>query len=604
MWTTVAATLGISSHYHDSAVAIVVGGQPVWALQEERLSRVKNDPRFPVLALAEAEQFCRSSGLEISHIAYYEKPLLKFERILTWMHDMAPASWPVFRDAIPQWISDKAWIRSKIHKATRKWLGSVPVSFLPHHLSHAASSFFTSGWETAAILTIDGVGEWSTSTISHGRGSHIEMLQETRFPHSLGLLYSAVTAYCGFAVNEGEYKVMGLSAFARNHPGTTELYQKLLGEAVQILPSGAVFLHPDYFDFLRRSRMFNPKRWRKLLGFGPRTSNGDIGPEYAFLAAAVQKITEDAVSRMARQAILLTGERRVCLAGGVALNCVANSQLLDAKVVDEIWIPSAAGDAGAAMGAALFIDAQSNPTSRRHTYSPYLGPAYTDDAFRQSISAAGHVAIRVDDDELFEQVAAALAANALVAWVQGRSEFGPRALGNRSLLADPRIPDNLRRINLAIKKREPFRPFAPAVLAAEASQWFGPITANPTNRATELMLLTDQTTPSDNGSAAAYPQELSALHGPPVKSYLPAVTHIDGSARVQTVTPSSNPRFANLLEVFGKRTGCPVLLNTSLNQAGEPIVETAEDAIRFFDNHAVDILVIGNYVLRKSNRNA
>ena len=588
--------LGISAYYHDAAACLLVDGAPVAAAQEERFSRVKHDARFPARAIAAC---LAQGGLGVGAldaVAFYDKPFLKLERILETHLAVAPRGLAAFLAAIPVWIGEKLWVPDAVEEA----LGfRGPVLFPEHHLSHAASAFFPSPFERAAFLTVDGVGEWATASWGVGREGKVELQAELRFPHSLGLLYSAFTTFCGFRVNSGEYKLMGLAPY-----GEPRYAQAIREHLLDLRPDGSFRLDTSYFGYLGGLSMTNA-RFERLFGGPPRRPEAPLTRRELDLARSVQEVTEEIVLRMAAHVRRETGERDLCLAGGVALNCVANGKLVRAGTFDRLWIQPAAGDAGGALGAAFAAAHQhlgvpvKPKGGRDRMRGGFLGPAHADDAIAAFVRERALPHERLPEAALLDRVAAALEAGQVVGWFQGRMEFGPRALGNRSILADPRAPDMQRRLNLAIKFREGFRPFAPAVPEERAADWFDLDVPSP------YMLLVAQVKASRlraPTAAEAAREGLDRLSV--VRSEIPAVTHVDGSARVQTVAREDNPRLHALLERFGARTGCPVLVNTSFNVRGEPPVESPVDAWRCFMSTGMDLLVLGDHLLVKADQPA
>ncbi len=600
------AVLGISAFYHDSAAALLVNGQLVAAAQEERFTRIKHDAAFPTHAV---RYVLEEAGLrleEVSAVVFYDKPLLKFERLLETYHAFAPAGLGSFLKAMPAWIGDKLFARRQLRRELSA-LGklSVPVSFTEHHLSHAASAFYPSPFAAAAILTIDGVGEWATTTIAHGRGGGIHMLRELRFPHSLGLLYSAFTYYCGFRVNSGEYKLMGLAPYGDpDAPQTRAFTRKILAHLVDVRPDGSLLLNLEYFGFATGLRMTRDRQWEQLLGIPRREPETDLTPAYMNLARAIQEVTEEIVLRLARTAKEITGAENLVMAGGVALNCVANGKLLASGLFKDVWVQPAAGDAGGALGAA-YAGWYLHPGRSREVndgedsmQGSYLGPEFSDKQIAAVLRKHNLPHTFCEDfDALAEVTARRLADGKVVGWFQGRMEFGPRALGNRSILGDPRNPEMQQRMNLKIKYREGFRPFAPSVLAEDAGAYFA------LDKPSPYMLVTAPVArerrrpePPDYAQWALYPR----LHHP--RSDIPAVTHVDYSARVQTVHRETNRRYWQLLSAFKALTGCGLLVNTSFNVRGEPIVCTPEEACRCFLQTDMDYLVIGNFLLEKQQQ--
>ncbi|MFH1812401.1 MAG: carbamoyltransferase N-terminal domain-containing protein [Pseudomonadota bacterium] len=591
------AVLGISAFYHDAAAALIVDGKIVAAAQEERFSRTKHDPRFPLRAV----QYCldragmSAAGLDV--VAFYDKPLRTFDRLLETYLRHAPRGFLSFFHAMPPWLNEKLMLPRHI----RRGLGGrykKGVVFAPHHESHAASAFLPSPFERSAILTLDGVGEWATGTIGLGEGSRIQILKELRFPHSLGLLYSAVTGYCGFKVNSGEYKLMGLAPFgAPRHVATMRQH------LVDVREDGSLRLDMRYFDFAHGLRMTS-RSFHELFGAPPRAAESELRELDMDLAASIQVIAEEVVIQAARHAQALTRERHLCMAGGVALNCVANGRLLREGIFDRIWVQPAAGDAGGALGVALLASHQllGDPRERRDLDSQqgsFLGPDFDDDAIRSMLESRSAVFYTAPDDQsLVESVAQELASGRVVGWFQGRMEFGPRALGARSILADAMNPRMQSTLNLKIKFRESFRPFAPIVLRERVHEWFDV----PSEFDSPYMLFT---APVRGATLTAQSGDEDVRRLDRIKetrSRIPAVTHIDGSARLQTVDAQRHPLLHALLAEFDRVTGCPVLVNTSFNVRGEPIVCTPEDAHRCFAATHMDTLVLGHHVVHKSEQ--
>ncbi len=584
--------LGISAFYHDSAAALLKNGQIVAAAQEERFSRKKHDARFPQQAI----QFClQQAGIppqELNYVIFYEKPFLKFNRLLETYLTTAPRGLRSFLMAIPLWLSQKLWIPDIIQK---KLNYQGPIYFSEHHEAHAASAFFPSPFKQAAILTMDGVGEWATSSIGLGNENTIQLLQEQHFPHSLGLLYSAFTYFTGFRVNSGEYKLMGLAPY-----GQPRYAQLILDELLDLKSDGSFRLNMAYFNYLSGLTMTN-RKFARLFGGKPRKPEAPLTQRELDLAASIQNVTEEIVFRMARHTQKITGEKNLCLAGGVALNCVANGKLLKSGLFKDIWIQPAAGDAGGALGAALLLYYHHLKALRQSDgihdsqQGSYLGPSFSEEAVEQFFRKHHIPFKKLDESALFETIAEHLNQGKVVGWFQGRMEFGPRALGNRSILADPRRPEMQRTLNLKIKFRESFRPFAPAVLEEKASEWFE------IDRPSPYMLLVAPVHPQKRvAQPQPEPGGLKRLHVH--RSQIPAVTHVDFSARLQTVNAKTNPRFYQLLKAFEKKTGCPVLINTSFNVRGEPIVATPEQAYACFLRTEMDVLVIETFVLYKEQQ--
>ncbi len=600
-----AAILGISAYYHDSAAALLLDGKIVAAAQEERFTRVKHDESFPANAVKYVMEEAGMSLEKLSAVVFYEKPFIKFERLLETYHAFAPNGFSSFIHAMPVWIKDKIFMK-KMLKDELKKMGKLncPIWFPEHHLSHAASAFYPSPFEEAAILTIDGVGEWSTSTIGKGSGNKIEILKELHFPHSVGLLYSAITYYTGFKVNSGEYKLMGLAPYGIPGSIQTESFkQKILAHLVDIKPDGSVLLNMDYFNFATGLRMTNNKKWEALFGIAPRNPENELTQDYMNLALAVQEVTEDIVLKMARHAKELTGCKNLVLAGGVALNCVANGKLLKESIFESVWIQPASGDAGGALGSAfaawhIGFDRPRIPVIPDSMEGSYLGPDYSEIDIRKTIRKYNAKATHFDDfGELCSLVASLLAAGNVAGWFQGRMEFGPRALGNRSILGDARHPEMQRKLNLKIKYREGFRPFAPAVTAEKCKEYFDLDTSSP-----YMLLVAPVNESRRNQSITDETDLLKRLYHQ--RSDIPAVTHIDYSARIQTVHQKTNPEFYRLLKAFGQITGYEVLVNTSFNVRGEPIVCTPDDAYRCFMSTEMDLLVIGNFLFKKEEQPA
>jgi carbamoyltransferase len=594
------AILGISAFYHDSAAALVVDGDVVAAAQEERFSRKKHDAGFPAGAVAYCLDEAGLRPEQLDYVVFYDKPLTKFERLLETYLAYAPAGYRSFSRAVPLWLKDKLHTRRTIRRGVAGYTG--PLLFTDHHESHAASAFFPSPFEEAAILTLDGVGEWSTTTFGTGQGNRIALSHHLQFPHSLGLLYSAFTYYCGFKVNSGEYKLMGLAPYGR--PVYREaIYKHLL----DLKDDGSFWLDMRYFNYGSGLTMTN-RRFHRLFGGPPRPPESPLLQRHMDLAASIQAVTEDVMLRLGRDVHRRTGLKHLVLAGGVALNCVANGRLLREGPFESLWIQPAAGDAGGALGAALFVWHQllerprvPNPGDAQK--GSLLGPGYTS-AEIQDFLDRKEVAYRRfgDEDDLLDHVAGLLAEEKVVGWFQGRMEFGPRALGARSILADPRSPRTQATLNLKIKFRESFRPFAPVVLREEAGRWFD----WPDGQESPYMLLVapvadEQRTPlaAEQRRTMTDDPDLRRRVGV-VRSTIPAVTHVDYSARLQTVDEERNPRFYRLLRAFQRRTGVPVLVNTSYNVRGEPLVCTPEDAYRCFLATDMDVLVLEDLILSKA----
>ncbi len=599
--------LGISAYYHDSAAAVLCDGQIVAAAQEERFTRKKHDSAFP----AEAVKFCldyAGCGVgDLAAISFFDKPLLKFERLLETYFAFAPRGVTSFFTAMPVWIREKLFLKKILRDELSVIAGhpcdKVPLLFPEHHLSHAASAFYPSPFEEAAILTVDGVGEWATASLGHGTNAGITRLKELHFPHSIGLLYSAFTYFLGFRVNSGEYKLMGLAPYGDPHSPDVARYKKIILETlIHAADDGSVWLNQDYFDYATGLHMVPAAKWEKLFGFPLRKPEDELEPKHCNLGLAIQQITEDIVLRMAREVKRLTGSGNLCLAGGVALNCVSNGKLVASGLFDRIWIQPAAGDAGGALGAAFaaahihFGLPRTPLTGLDRMQGSYLGddiePADIGRVVRKYAAVAETIP---SDDQLLDRVAQLLDEGNVIGWVWGRMEWGPRALGGRTILGDPRSPEMQRKMNVNVKYRESFRPFAPSVLAEDADQYFE-LNGTPS----PYMLLVAGVRPA---LRKPEPPGYSALdireklyH---VRSELPSITHIDYSARVQTVHRETNPRYHALISAFKRRTGYGVVVNTSFNVRGEPIVRTPDDAYRCFMRTEIDALVIGDHLFLK-----
>lgn len=596
--------LGISAFYHDSAACLLVDGQIIAAAQEERFSRKKHDLGFPFNAI----QFCLNeagvTGGDIDHVVFYEKPLPKFERLLETYLAYAPKGFKSFLMAMPVWLTEKLFQKRNLIKALETHIDSnvdwrSKILFSEHHLSHAASAFYPSPFESAAVLTMDGVGEWPTTSLAIGNGNELEIIKEIHFPHSLGLLYSAFTYFTGFKVNSGEYKVMGLAPYGK--PIYTQI---ILDNLMDLKPDGSFHLNMEYFDYPAGLKMTN-KKFADLFGGPARQSEADLTQREMDLAASIQEVTEEVVLRLCRSIAKETGQRNLCLAGGVALNCVANGKLLRDGSFDNIWIQPAAGDAGGALGAALAVHYLMLNKSRtvdvtgNDMQGSYLGSGFSQKEIEKRLTELGAVFETLDDEQLINETAQALASGNAVGWHQGRMEFGPRALGNRSILADPRNSDTQKTLNLKVKFRESFRPFAPSVLSEHVSQWFDINTDSP------YMLLVADVAQSKKQEMTAEQEALFGIEKLNVRrSDIPAVTHVDYSARIQTVHRETNPRYHALISKFNELTGCPVLVNTSFNVRGEPIVESPEDAFRCLMGTGLDFLAIGNSILYRSKQPA
>ena len=594
--------LGISAYYHDAAACLVRDGEIVAAAQEERFTRKKHDSAFPVQAIAYCLAEAGIDAKQVDYVVFYDKPFLKFERLFETYLAFAPRGFRSFATSLPVWLKDKLFQKSMITKAlTALWGDDVDwnarLLFSEHHFSHAASAFFPSPFTDAAVLTMDGLGEWTTTSLAVGSGSRLSVQKEIHFPHSLGLLYSAFTYYTGFKVNSGEYKVMGLAPY-----GEPKYAKAILDNLIDVKDDGSFALDMNYFNYCTGLTMTNAK-FDSLFGGPPRQSESDLGQREMDLAASIQAVTEEIVIKLARGVARATGQKNLCLAGGVALNCVANGKLLRENIFERIWIQPAAGDAGGALGAALgayhiMLGQPRKPASGLDGMKgSYLGPQYSQDDITERLRDCGAVFTTHTDGELIEQTAQALADGKAVGWHSGRMEFGPRALGGRSILADPRSPTMQKLLNLKVKYRESFRPFAPSVLREDVAAWFEMDTDSP------YMLLVADVVPDKRRQMTAEEDALFGIEKLNVpRSAIPAVTHVDYSARVQTVHEDTNPRYYRLIRRFKEITGCPVLVNTSFNVRGEPIVSTPEDAFRCFMGTELDILAVGNALLHKPDQ--
>jgi len=600
--------LGISAFYHDAASALIKDGEVIAAAQEERFTRKKHDPSFPGHAAAFCLSYAGISVSDLEAVVFYDKPLLKFERLLETYYAFAPAGLRSFLSAIPVWIKEKVFlkrlIRQELLRLDGNAAGKVKLLFTDHHLAHAASAFYPSPFADAAILTIDGVGEWATASIGHGRGQEIILLKEMRFPHSVGLLYSAFTYYLGFRVNSGEYKLMGLAPYGDPDSERVRRFRRaILEHLVDVKEDGSVWLNQDYFDYATGLSMVKDEKWEALFGIPRRLPETDIQQCHGDLALAIQQVTEEIVMRMAKTAKALTGERRLCLSGGVALNCVANGRLLMSGEFEDLWIQSAAGDAGGALGAAYAVYHLAYGRPRRlpegamdAMKGAYLGPEFDEADILAMAKKYGAVYERIaDEGRLTSLVAERLADGKAVGWFQGRMEWGPRALGNRSILGDARNKEMQRRLNLQIKFRESFRPFAPSVLAEEAASYFDLAKPSP-----YMLLIAEVRRERRHALPPDYHRLPIRDKLYTVRSDIPAVTHLDFTARLQTVHRETNPRFWALIKAFQERTGYGVIVNTSFNVRGEPIVCTPEDAYRCFMRTDMDYLVIGDFVFDKT----
>ena len=594
--------LGISAFYHDSAAALIDDGRVIAAAQEERFSRKKHDARFPRNAVAYCLEEAGVRLGDVDHVAFYDKPFLKFERLLETYLTFAPRGFRSFRMALPIWLKEKLFqkrlLRQELEPFAPDYDWDERLLFAEHHQSHAASAFFPSPFEEAAVLTMDGVGEWATTSVGIGRGNSLEMTKEIHFPHSLGLLYSAFTYYTGFRVNSGEYKVMGLAPY-----GEPRYSQTILDHLIDVKPDGSFRVDQSYFDYCTGLKMTGD-RFDELFGGPPRRPDEPLTQRHMDLASSIQAVTEEIVLKMTQGIAAESGARNLCLAGGVALNCVANGKILRDGRFEQIWIQPAAGDAGGALGAALaayylHVNApRSRPNALDEMQGAYLGPAFPQPEIEQRLVAAGAVFEVMDEADLIDATTNALISEKAVGWFQGRMEFGPRALGNRSILGDPRSPSMQKTLNLRVKYRESFRPFAPSVLREDVADWFELDDDSPYMLLVADVVKQRRRKMTDNESALF---GIDKLNVP--RSEIPAVTHVDYSARVQTVHRESNPRYHALISAFKAKTGCPVLVNTSFNVRGEPIACTPEDAFRCFMGSEIEVLVAGDCFLRKEKQN-
>ena len=595
--------LGISAFYHDSAACLIRDGEILAAAQEERFTRRKHDAAFPHHAIKYCLQQADITSHDIETIVFYEKPFVKFERLLETYLAFAPRGFKSFAKAMPVWIKDKLFQKTMLINDLTKTLGKDTnwgdrLLFSEHHLSHASSAFYPSPFETAAVLTLDGVGEWTTTSVAIGNGNDLKIIKEIHFPHSLGLLYSAFTYYTGFKVNSGEYKVMGLAPYGK------PIYADLIKDnLITVADDGSFQLDMSYFDYATGLTMTN-KKFDNLFGGSPRRSESELTQREMDLAASIQKVTEDIIILLAKDIARTTGERNLCLAGGVALNCVANGILLREKIFDKIWIQPAAGDAGGALGAALvvwhlhFNKKRIVSEGLDAMNGSFLGPDFSADEIEDELIANGAKFKKLSDDALIDAVSNALANEKAVGWMQGRMEFGPRSLGGRSIIADPRSPVMQKQLNLKVKYRESFRPFAPSVLCRDAGEWFEHTTDS------QYMLLVAKI---NKEKRLKISNEEEALFGIAklnvARSTVPAITHVDYSARIQTVHADTNPRYHALISAFKEITGCPMVVNTSFNVRGEPIVCSPSDAFKCFMGTELDILAIGNFLLVKEDQN-
>jgi len=598
--------LGISAYYHDAAAAIVKDGVVIAAAQEERFTRIKHDENFPINAIA----FCLKEAVieidELDAVVFYDKPFLKFERILETYLAYAPVGFLSFLKAIPVWIKEKLFLKKKI-KTELAAIGGYDIRklillFTDHHLSHAASAYYPSAFTDSAVLTIDGVGEWTTTSIYKATGNTLTALKEMHFPHSVGLLYSAFTYFLGFKVNSGEYKLMGLAPYGNAEDEQTKQFKKIIEEKLCIIyDDGSILLQQKYFNYATGFKMVKDESWQELFGMKKRNPDDNLEQQHCNLALAIQQVTEDIVIQLAVTAKSITNSNNLCLAGGVALNCVANGRLQALNIFENIYVQPAAGDAGGALGAALagyhiyFDQPKKEIVSYDNLQGAYLGPSFTNEEIIYACKKTKLEYIFQEDDLLNKNIAAKINEGKIIGWFKGRMEFGPRALGNRSILADPRNAEMQQKLNLKIKFREGFRPFAPAVLAQKANAIFDIEKPSP------YMLMVNQVK-NQKPLPAGYHKFSLTQKLQFTKSDLPAITHADGSARIQTVHEATNAKFWNLITAFEQLTGCPVLVNTSFNVRGEPIVCTPAEAIDCFLHTEMDILVMENIVVEKEKQ--
>ncbi len=595
--------IGFSAYYHDSAACLLKNGELICAAQEERFTRKKHDSNFPIHAIKYCLDEAKIDSNKIENIVFYEKPFLKFERLIETYLSYAPIGFSSFAKAMPLWIKEKLFLKSLILKQLKSKVDSNidwnrKLLFSEHHLSHAASAFYPSPFKRAAILTIDGVGEWTTTSLAVGKGSKINVIKEIHFPHSLGLLYSAFTYYIGFKVNSGEYKIMGLAPYGV--PRYADLIRKKI---INISEDGSFQLDMSYFKFATGLTMTSNK-FNTLFEGKPRKPETNLTQRDMDLAASIQKVTEEIIVKLAKGIAKDTGEKNLCLAGGVALNCVANGILHRENIFENIWIQPAAGDAGGAVGAALsawhiHLNKDRYVTSELDKMKGgFLGPKFTNDEIEIELKTCGATFKKMSDEDMIEYVANALVKGKAVGWMQGRMEFGPRALGSRSIIADPRSPNMQKTLNLKVKYRESFRPFAPSILFEDVSEWFEYNTHSP------YMLFVANVRKDKHVKIEAKEQSLFGIDKLKVPhSIVPAITHVDYSARIQTVHIDTNPLFYSVIQKFKKKTGCPIVVNTSFNIRGEPIVCSPTDAFKCFMGNKLDLLAIGNFILLKDDQN-
>ena len=594
--------LGISGYYHDSAACLIKNGEVIFAIQEERITRKKHDSSFPKNSILYCIKEANISEKEIDYVVFYDKPFLKFERLLETYFAFAPKGFRSFISSMPIWLKEKLFQKNLIIKELKKIFGKKTIwknklLFSEHHLSHAASAFFASPYKNAAILTMDGVGEWTTTSIAIGNENKIEILKEINFPHSLGLLYSAFTYYAGFKVNSGEYKLMGLAPY-----GKPIFVETIKNNLIAIKEDGSFKLNMLYFDYCTGLKMTN-KKFNDLFGGEPRKPESNLTNKEMNIASSIQVVIEEIIIKIAKNIKKETGLDNLCLAGGVALNCVANGKLVNEKIFKNMWIQPASGDAGGALGAALAVyylmlgKKRIIDENRDSMKGSFLGPSYSDNEIENTLLKLKAQYSKLNNEEILEKVSEDLKSGKAIGWMQGRMEFGPRALGGRSIIADPRSPKMQKLLNLKVKFRESFRPFAPSILRENLSEWFELEQDSP------YMLLVANV---KNTKIIKMTDEEKKLFGIDklniVRSKIPSVTHVDYSARIQTVHKDTNPIYYNLIHKFNKITDCPIIINTSFNIRGEPIVCSPEDALKCFMGTELDILVIGNFYLKKSNQ--
>lgn len=601
--------LGISAFYHDSGAALLKDDFIVAAAQEERFTRKKQDKRFPKLAIGYCLKEAGITLRDLDCVVFYDKPLLKFERLLETYYAFAPKGLTSFLSAIPVWIKEKMFIKRMIKEELSKLFNipfpkHVKLFFPEHHLSHAASAFYPSPFEEAAIITVDGVGEYATTTIAHGKGKNIKILKHMDFPHSIGLLYSAFTYYTGFKVNSGEYKLMGLAPYGNPESDNAKsIIKKIKTNLIDIKDDGSIWMNMEYFNFATGLTMTNDKKWENLFGLPPREQESEINQDYMDMAFAIQTVTEEIMLKIANHAKKLTGSNNVVMAGGVALNCVSNGLILKSEIFDDLWIQPAAGDAGGALGAAFAIYYLHNKAERKivrpdNMQGSYLGPEFSDIDIKRMMRMFSAKGEKIEDfDILTTNVAKLIHEGNVVGWFQGRMEWGPRALGNRSILGDARSSEMQKKLNLKIKYRESFRPFAPSVMMETSPEFFDMEHSSP-----YMLLVTDVVESRRNPLPENYytlPLKEKLYH---IRSDVPAITHLNYSARIQTVHKETNPRYWHLINKFKELTGYGIIVNTSFNVRGEPIVCTPEDAYRCFMRTEMDYLVVNNYLFKKEEQ--